>query len=309
MNEDGRLSSPSSAPEAGILPWQQGWKALRSTWTQLVYISTVSIAIPQSVLYWIQSQSASEVGASFQFSENVPMLVMMDRLKSYLFSYGFTQILCFFVATIGYLSLVELVAQYHQQGRSNLRGALSQGFRSFVPRGLFALFFVLPVALILTSLALMPHAGLLIQYVIISFFVLLAALPVLIAKGGLTSLEAFKQTIRLSYAEGSGYSRWSVFFVLLAYDMGLFAALYILDFCHERLNQLDQIFGFPRDAWFWASKHFPFGIIPFALETLMWLLSSLVLGAFAIFTSSFILELIRRKAEVGPPKPQLQAWV
>lgn len=308
MNNDGRLSSPSGAPEVGPFPWKQGWEALRSTWPQLVYISTVSIAIPQCLLYWFQSQAALEIGESFVFQEQLPMLAIMDRLKSYFFSYSAAQALCFFVSIIGYLSLVALLPHSAGQGRKSTVSALRQAVRAFLPGGLLVLLLLIPFASIVLPLAMMPNAGLIIKYVIITLFVLLAAFPILLVSEPRSPLAAIKQSLRLSYASGSGISKWSVFFVLLTYEMALFASFYFIDFCYQQILYFDQTLSLSRGAWFWTSQQFPFGIIPFILNSLVWILSSLALGCFAVFTSSFVRELGLRRSQFTP-SPQVQSWV
>ncbi len=312
MKNDGMPSVPPIEPEGGPFPWQQGWKALKSTWPQLVYISTVSIAIPQCFLFWFQSQRAFELGEGFHLVETLSIPIIINILKSFLFSYLFAKLVAFIFAAIGYLSVIAYMARLSEGHEGKTLLALREGCRAFVPGGILSLSFLIPISGLLIPFALAPAGGLLIQYVIISFFVLFAAVPVLLVREPRAPFLAIRKSIRLDYVTGSGISKWSAFFVLLTYEMMLFAALYLLDFCHQQLLFLDQTLGLPREVWFRASSGLPFGVLPFIFECLVWLITALALASFAVFTSSFILELLKRQEQArarAMANVEIKKWV
>jgi hypothetical protein len=103
----------------------------------------------------------------------------------------------------------------------------------------------------------------------------------------------------MAYVEQSGVSRWSAFFMLLTYEMSLMALLSLLRFGKEQLAALDLALHLPRQVWFVTSSWMPFGLTTWMIEGLFLTLLSLLVGTFAIFTSSFIFDLRQMSQRSG----------
>lgn len=101
----------------------------------------------------------------------------------------------------------------------------------------------------------------------------------------------------MDYVRESGVSRWSAFFVLLTYQMGLIGVMTLLKHGQDQLLLLDIGVQVKRSLWFKVSSWWPFGMVTLVIEGLSSLLLGIILGAFALFTSCFIFELSQKKTK------------
>ena len=288
----------STRPEGGPFPWQRGWTALKTVWPQLLYISIAAIAIPQFGIFTLFALRAWDFGRTS--GEADTLMELLALLEGFAIAYFSFYLLGLILAAIAYLSLVAAVREVQEGRPAQTWTALRQGLRAFFPGGLFALVLILLLGLGLVQfLVIVPALGFLAQFFLIAFTVLLSALPVLLCLEPRAPARALSQALRMAYVEQSGVSRWSAFFMLLTYEMSLMALLSLLRFGKEQLAALDLALHLPRQVWFVTSSWMPFGLTTWMIEGLFLTLLSLLVGTFAIFTSSFIFDLRQMSQRSG----------
>lgn len=277
-----------------ILPWQKGWQTLKAIWPQLVYISIVTVSIPQCLLAWTQARKAWSQGAYFDFNPLFSLADGLLLLKSFVLSYLPYAILAFLLGFWGYLSVIAIVLQRKRGTAPGILPACLEALKA-LPRGTLLLAMAFGASIFAMQLVMqIPGAVFLLQFLIIFAAVLMAGLPVLLIVEPKSPLRVLRSALRMSYVDNSGFSRWSAFFVLLSFEMLLIGGSTLVDWLVLKLNFLDVSSGLPRELWTKHSELFPFGIIPALTEVLKYFLEGLLAMSFAAFTASFVLELSYR---------------
>ncbi len=301
MNPEVDVLSPLPE-ESAPLPWQRGWRTFKSVWPQLLYISAATIAIPQYLLYWNQSLAAAAFSRQMGLNQTevapLALPTLLERLKDFSVHYGLLALLATLIAILGYFSIIALTLQNQRGHPPDTLEAIRSGIKVFFPRHLLNL----PLLLLAGTTAALtvfaaPSLGLLGQYLAITLMVLLAALPTLLSMTPSTPLRALRSALRMDYVRESGVSRWSAFFVLLTYQMGLIGVMTLLKHGQDQLLLLDIGVQVKRSLWFKVSSWWPFGMVTLVIEGLSSLLLGIILGAFALFTSCFIFELSQKKTK------------
>ncbi|MFY7927245.1 MAG: hypothetical protein ACOVS5_00095, partial [Oligoflexus sp.] len=228
------------------------------------------------------------------------LVQLVAALEGFALSYFSFYLLGLALAAIAYLSIVTAVRDTQEGLPVKTSAALRHGLRAFLPGGLLALVLIVLLGLgLVQMIVLVPGFGFLTQLLLITFTVLLSALPVLLCLEPRAPARALRQALRMGYVEKSGISRWSAFFMLLTYEMSLMALLSLLRLAQEQLTALDVALHLPRQLWFLTPDFMPFGLTNWIIEGLFMALMSLVVGIFAIFTSSFIFDLKRMAQRPG----------
>lgn len=293
MVDEVRIPHDQRAHES-LLPWQKGWQTLKAIWPQLIYISLLTVSIPQCLLAWIQARKAFEAGASFDFKPTFSLAESLIFLKDFVVAYIGWAILLFLIGFWGYLTAIALVLQRKRSLPLSIPSAAFDALKA-LPRGILILAIAFGSAFFLLQLALqIPGVGFFLQFLIILVAVVLAGLPVLLLVEPKSPLRTLRSALRMSYAVNSGYGRWSTFFVILSFEMLLMGGYSLLDFLVMKLNFLDVSLSLPRELWAQSTDFFPFGIVPALVDLLKFTLEGLLAMSFATFTASFILELSYR---------------
>jgi hypothetical protein len=97
--------------------------------------------------------------------------------------------------------------------------------------------------------------------------------------------------LKLRYAVDTGITKWSVFFTLLTYYMALLSLFSLISILELQLLNLDQRLHIPRELWMSSNSLFPFGFVSALVSILGWLLISLCLTVFAVFSTSYLFDL------------------
>ncbi len=294
MNPNESESSSPRQTEEIVFPWQRGWVALKSIWPQLVYISIGTIAIPQFLVSWAFSIRASQVGT--QFSEAIApgfnnTLKILEHFSSQYFAWI---LLAGVFGLVGYFASIALTFQSLYGYKPKLGFSLRTGIKTALPSGLIG--FILLVIAGLVSLQLfliIPSLQVFIQFLALIVSVLIIAWPIMLVESPRYPAKTLASALKLTYVRDTGTTKWSAFFTLLTYHMALLSLFSLTSLLELQVHNLDQRLHIPRSTWLASTPLFPFGYMPMLANLLSWLLISLCLGIFAVFTTTFIFDLKR----------------
>ena len=292
MNSNGSQNQSRSTSEGVVFPWQRGWLALKAIWPQMVYISVGTIAIPQCILSWYFSMRAAEVGSKFEKTGSDSLNAMLGIMEHFSSQY-FAWLLCVgCLGVLGYFSVVALSLDILNGQNIRLMRSLKTGLKTLFPSGLLGI--LVASGLLLSSFQLflfLPGFQIFAQFFLLILSVLLLAWPVLLVQSPRKPVLTLMRALKLTYVEGSGVSKWSVFFTLLTYQMALLTLISLINLGEISLVELDQRFSIPRALWVQSLTFAPFGIPVLCSQVIGWILLSVCSSTFAVFSTSFIFDI------------------
>lgn len=308
MKNDGNSAELIQEGNRSLFPWQRAWSILKANWPQLIYISLAAIAIPQCLSSWIMQQGLVSLTLPWQSGSDTGFFSILRQMEAFFLTSGLNLLIIFFLFSLGYLSFIQVALHSQDSTRPHWLSILRVSLTLLLGKGLLLslLFFLSILGLGLLG-TMGPGLGFLAQILLMTLCVLAAAAPVLLVLERRSPFQLMLMTVKMSYTQATGMSKWSAYFILLSYEMLLLGFLTLTEAGFGAFQHLDQSLGFPKSLWFHTAEALPFGVIPFLLEILGLTLSSFLFAVFAVLTTSFIADLTR----IGRVKKavSLSSWV
>lgn len=296
MENSGLSSSIKKNEVNPIHPWKRAWQTLKAIWPQLVYISLVCMSIPQYLLFSFSSKKAFELSQAFQIKQLISFENALGVLQDFAFHYLSVGWIVCVLFLVGCFTAIALCLQFARSEPTTVNAAFKAGIRGLFPKGLAFLFSGLLVSLLLLNLLIQIFPGQLIRFFAMIAAVLLSALPTLMVIDRQSPFKAFKRAISLDYVSFSGMSKWSVFFLLLTFQLLALNAVALLEWLNAYILEIDVHLHLSRDWLFQPSAAFPFGKLIWVTEGIFALGFAFVTMAFVVLNTSFVYELYRRNS-------------
>ena len=281
-----------------IFPWRKAWQNLKAIWPQLIYISLLSMSIPQYLLFFASSQKAYLVGQEFGLEQAPGFESTLLILHGFLIDYFGKAFLYACAAGFGLLVVAALVNRSNRQEPAFLMAAVREAWQALFLRGFLTIFATVIGLVACASFLLLLLPPSLVRFALTVLGVLLSALPALLILEPKKPLDAIKSALSMSYVQGSKLGRWSTFFILMTYQLVGLNLIALVEWSFERLMNIDQWTQQSRDLFFASSAAFPFGKLIHVAEVIAALQSAVIYSGLVLLTSSFVFEL-RRQASVG----------
>lgn len=292
-DENGKSSTQKPQLEP-VYPWKKAWQTAKAIWPQLVYISLLCMSIPQYLLFIISTQKAFEYGQAFELKNQISLENSLEVLRGFagsVISVGWIVAVLFLV---GAFTVIALVGQVSRSEVVSTKDALGVALRSLFPRGIVFMLFLFLGSLLMVNILVQLLPVQLLKFLALFVSVLLTALPALMVVGRQRPLEAFRQSLRMSYADGTGISKWSVFFLLLTFQLLAVNFVALVEWLGISLSQLDLPMAVSREVFFQTSESSPFGKMIYVSEALFSIGIPIVITAFLVLNASFVAEIHRR---------------
>lgn len=296
MENSGPLSSHKKIEVIPIYPWKRAWQTLKAIWPQLVYISLVCMSIPQYLLFYFSSRRAFELGQAFEIKKVISFENALGVLQNFAFHYLSVGWIVCVLFLLGCFTAIALCLQFARSEPRSLNAAFKSGVQGLFPKGLAFLFAGLLLSLLLLNIAIQIFPGSIIRFLAMAAGVLLSALPTLMIIDRSRPMNAFKNAIFLDYVSFSGMSKWSVFFLLLTFQLLAFNFVALLEWLNAYILEIDGHLHISRDLLFQPSAAFPFGKWVWLTEGIFSLGFAFVTMAFLVLNTSFVYELYRRNS-------------
>jgi hypothetical protein len=301
MDKDGPLSSetyttekPQKALLEPLYPWKKAWQSLKAIWPQLIYISLVCMSIPQYLLFIFSAQKAFELSQPFRINQTISLENSMGVLREFILAFISVGWIVGLLFLLGVFAAIALCIQHARFETPSLPRALKEGFKTLFPKGLLFIIALALVTLLLLNVAAQLIPGQALKLITLVATVLGSALPVLMLLHQKRSSEALRSALRMNYANFTGMSKWSVFFLLLTYQLIAWNFVALLEWISASLLTLDIPLRLSRELVFAPSPAWPFGKAIYFVEALVSIGLSFVVLLFVVLNATFVLELYRR---------------
>ncbi|MBC7530301.1 MAG: hypothetical protein H7318_01920 [Oligoflexus sp.] len=279
-----------------IHPWKRAWQTLKAIWPQLVYISLVCMSIPQYLLFYFSSRRAFDLGQAFEIKQAISFENALGVLQDFAFHYISVGWLVCVLFLLGCFTAVALCLQVARSEPRSLNAALKSGAQGLFPKGLAFLFGGLLLSLLLLNISIQIFPGSIVRFLAMVSGVLLSALPTLMVLDRQKPMNAFKNALFLDYVSFTGMSKWSVFFLLLTFQLLAFNAVALLEWLNSYILEIDVHLHISRELLFQPSAAFPFGKWVWLTEGIFSLGLAFITMAFVVLNTSFVYELYRRNS-------------
>ena len=287
---------PSSSQKTieNIFPWQRAWQTLKAIWPQLVYISLVSMSIPQYLLFGISTRKAAELSEAFQIKQLISFENALIVLKNFLIQYLGVGAIVSVLFLLGCFTIVALCLQTARAEPIHVASAVKKAVSTLVPKGITLLLSGLLLSLFLLNIAAQILPGQVIHFLGLVACVLLSALPVLMVLEAKRPILAFKNAMTLDYVGLTGMSKWSAFFLLLTYELLALNSIALFEWLGSYVQDIDVYLSLSRNVVFQTSALFPFGKLIWLTEAIYSVGFAFTTMAFLVLNTSFVYELYRR---------------
>lgn len=285
---------PLKAQLEPVYPWKKAWQTLKVIWPQLVYISLVCMSIPQYLLFIFSTRKAFDLSQAFKINQAISLengIRVLSEFAAHFISIGWLVAVLFLQ---GVFTAIALCGQVSRNETVSLPLALKTGARALFPKGLIFLFFVAILALLFLNISVQVFSPQIIKFLALIFGVLMSALPALMVIDRTRPIQSFRAAMGMKYASFTGMSKWSVFFLLLTYQLIAMNLVAIIEWANTSLLELDGILHVSRQVFFAASEAWPFGKAIYFVEGFSAIMLGFTTMLIVVLNASFIFELYRR---------------
>ncbi len=290
-----REEKPSSKLQLEpIYPWKKAWQTTKAIWPQLVYISLSCMSIPQYLLFVFSSQKAAERGADFAVKNALTLENGFGILRSFLADYLSVAWIAGSLFLIGGFSIIALIGQVSRHEEPSTPKALRTALRTLFPFGLAYILVLAIASMFSLKIAVQIFPAQAIKFFGLIALILLSALPTLLVIEPRGLMRATRQALRMSYAEFTGVSKWSIFFLLMTYQILAMNLIALAEWGSLELSRLDFALGLPRESFFQVSERAPFGMSVYFTEILNVLGFTISISGFLVLSGSLVFEIYRR---------------
>ncbi|RZA18149.1 MAG: hypothetical protein EOP10_21530 [Proteobacteria bacterium] len=293
-SETHTAEKPQKALLEPVYPWKKAWQTLKVIWPQLVYISLVCMSIPQYLLFIFSTEKAHVLSQPFKINQVISLENAMGVLRDFAVAFISVGWIVGVLFLVGVFTAIALCAQVARSEAVSLPAAVKSGVRVLFPKGLFFLILVAVGALLFLNISIQLFPGQIIKFIGLIFGVLISALPALMLIHPKKPFQAFRAAVRMEYVSFTAMSKWSVFFLLLTYQLIALNLIALIEWIGASLLTLDIPLRISRDQLFVTSEAWPFGKAIYFVEVFYSVGISFVALAFVVWNSTFILELYRR---------------
>ena len=284
----------SKAPLEPVYPWKKAWQTSKVIWPQLVYISLVCMSIPQYLLFIFSTRKAHELSAPFQINQPISLENGIGVLRDFAVHYVSVGWVVAVLFLIGVFTAIALCGQVARSESTSVRIALKSAGRALFPKGLVFLVLFGLGSLLFLNIAVQLFPGQMLKFIALIVAVLLSALPTLMVIDRSRPFGALKDALRISYSAFTGMSKWSVFFLLLTYQLLALNFVALIEWIGATLLHIDIPLHVGRESFFAITDAWPFGKGIYFVEAFYTLAFSWITMAFVVLNSSFVYELYRR---------------
>ncbi len=284
------------APLEPVYPWKKAWQTAKAIWPQLVYISLASMSIPQYLLFVFSTEKASQRSEAFAVHNAVTLEHSFEILRAFVADYLGDAWLAASLFLLGSFTIIALVGQSSRSEEISTPKAFRTAIRTLLPLGIFYLIFLGLLSLFGLNIAVQILPAQFIKFFGLIGLILLSALPTLMTIEPKGFVRSTRQALRMSYAQFTGISKWSIFFLLMTYQLLAINLVAISEWASRELSTLDQRLGLGREVFFRVSDSAPFGQSLYFAELMNVGAFTLSAVGFIILSSSLIFEIYRRHA-------------
>ncbi|MBC7660191.1 MAG: hypothetical protein H7249_10830 [Chitinophagaceae bacterium] len=218
----------------------------------------------------------------------------MNVLREFGFQYLGVGAVVTLLFLLGAFTIVAICLQESRLEPIQIGPAFKSAVRTLFPHGLLFLFVALLGSLLLLNVAVQIVPGSFIRFLGMVMCVLISAMPVLMTLDTRHPWKAFKMALGLDYVGFTGMSKWSVFFLLLTYELLALNVVALFEWLGSYLEEIDSTLNIGRSAVFSVSPQFPFGKLIWLTEAIYSVGFALTTVAFLVLNVTFMYELYRR---------------
>ncbi len=277
-----------------IFPWKKAWKTLKAIWPQLIYISLLTMSIPQYLLFCISTQKAFQLSQALKIKEAISFEKGLGVLATFAAHYVSLGWIIAVLFVLGCFTAVALTVQTARGEPARLGAAFKAAVYGLFPKGLIFLVLLLIGGLLIMNVSVQVFPSTLVRLVSLILLVLLTALPALMVLESKRPYQAFRKALAMDYARFTGVSKWSIFFLLMTYQLIAMNLIAIVEWLSFSVSDIDGILHWPRDKVFAVSDSFPFGKLIYGAEAVFSFGFAFVVLASVVATTSLVYELYRR---------------